>query len=182
INCGRAGAAATGATFEHETQKGYGAMKPNRPLADAFGRHLQELGWAVDLPPQRPRMGSTDMGDISQVIPSVHPYLAIGKGIVGHSVGFREAALSNQGFQSMLTAAKAMALTGLDVMTKPEFLEQVRADFSSGTQRQGFSAVIARPGVPKQSHTTGAGEAPLRSESARLPGVTLALAAPGPPV
>src|SRR5712692_4693115 len=32
INCGRAGAAATGATFEHETQKGYEAMKPNRPL------------------------------------------------------------------------------------------------------------------------------------------------------
>ena len=135
INCGRAGAAATGATFEHETQKGYDAMKPNRPLADAFGRHLQELGWAVDLPPQRPRMGSTDMGDISQVIPSVHPYLAIGKGVVGHSVGFREAALSEQGFQAMLTAAKAMALTGLDVMTKPEFLEQIRADFSAGAPR-----------------------------------------------
>jgi len=134
INCGRAGAAATGATFEHERQKAYDAMNPNRPLADAFGRHLEELGWAVDLPPQRPRMGSTDMGDVSQVIPSVHPYLAIGKGIVGHSVGFREAALSEQGFKAMLTAAKAMALTGLDVMTKPEFLEQVRADFSAGAQ------------------------------------------------
>src|SRR5947208_12403182 len=135
INCGRAGAAATGATFEHERQKAYDAMNPNRPLADAFGRHLEELGWAVDLPPQRPRMGSTDMGDVSQVIPSVHPYLAIGKGIVGHSVGFREAALSEQGFQAMLTAAKAMALTGLDVMTKPEFLEQIRADFSAGAPR-----------------------------------------------
>jgi len=135
INCGRAGAVATGATFEHERQKGYDAMKPNRPLAGAFGRHLEELGWAVDVPPQRPRMGSTDMGDVSQVIPSVHPYLAIGNGIVGHSLGFREAALSDQGFQAMLTAAKAMALTGLDVMTKPEFLEQVRADFSSGARR-----------------------------------------------
>lgn len=134
INCGRAGAAATGATFEPETQKGYDAMKPNRLLAEAFGRHLGELNWSVDPPPQRPRMGSTDMGDVSQVIPSLHPYLAIGKGIVGHSVGFREAALSEQGFQAMLTAAKAMALTGLDVLTNPAFLEQVRADFSAGAQ------------------------------------------------
>src|SRR3989454_924003 len=134
INCGRAGAAAKGATFEHETQKGYDAMNPNRPLADAFGRHLQELGWAVDLPPQRQRMGSTDMGDVSQIIPSVHPYLAIGKNIGGHTVEFREAALTDRAFQAMLTAAKTMALTGLDVMTDSAFLEQVRSDFSAGVK------------------------------------------------
>src|SRR2546426_4117916 len=130
INFGRAGAAATGATFEHEVQKGYDAMKPNRPLADAFGRHLQELGWAVDPPPQRQRMGSTDMGDVSRIIPSVHPYLAIGKNIGGHTVGFREAALTDRAFHALLTPAQAMALTALDVMTHPEFLEQVRAGFS----------------------------------------------------
>jgi amidohydrolase len=131
INCGRAGAAATGARFEYETKKGYDAMKPNRVLAEAFGRHLQELNWALDSPPPRPRMGSTDMGDVSQTIPSIHPYLAIGKNIAGHSVEFREAALSQRGFEAMLTAAKAMALTGLDLLTDPGFLERVRAGFSS---------------------------------------------------
>jgi amidohydrolase len=131
INCGRAGAAATGATFEHETQKGYESMKPNRSLAAAIERHLQELGWAVDRPPQRVRMGSTDMGDVSQRIPSLHPYLAIGKNVSGHTVEFREAARSDEGLRAMLTAAKVMALTGLDVMTNSSFLEQVRADFSS---------------------------------------------------
>ena len=130
INCGRAGAAATGATFEHETQKGYEAMKPNRSLAGAIERHLQELGWTVDLPPQRTRMGSTDMGDVSQRIPSLHPYLTIGKSVSGHTVEFREAAKSDEGFRAMLTAAKVMALTGFDVMTNSSFLEQVRADFS----------------------------------------------------
>lgn len=131
INCGRAGAAATGARFEYETKKGYAAIKPNRVLADAFGRHLQQLNWAVDSPPSRPRMGSTDMGDVSQVIPSIHPYLSIGKNIAGHSVEFREAALSQQGFNAMLTAAKAMALTGLDLLTDSGLLERVRADFAS---------------------------------------------------
>lgn len=131
INCGRAGAQATGAAFEYETKKGYEAMKPNRPLAESLQHHLEELGWPVDAPPERTRMGSTDMGDVSQKLPALHPYLTIGKNLVGHSVGFREAARSDQGFQAMLTAAKALALTGLDVMTNSGFLEQVRADFSS---------------------------------------------------
>ena len=131
INCGRAGAAATGATFEHETEKGYEAMKPNRPLAGAIARHLKELGWAVDVLPQRVRMGSTDMGDVSHKIPSLHPYLAIGKSVSGHTLEFREAAKSDKAFRAMLAAAKVMALTGFDVMTNSNFLEQVRADFSS---------------------------------------------------
>ena len=76
-------------------------------------------------------MGSTDMGDISQAIPAIHPYLAIGRDIPGHSVEFREAALSQQGFKAMLTAAKAMALTALDVLTSPVFFEEVRGDFKS---------------------------------------------------
>jgi len=131
INCGRAASTATGATLQVETQKGYEAMKPNQALADAFGRHLTTLGWPLDVPPERPKMGSTDMGDVSQQIPAIHPYLLIAKDVAGHTVEFREAALTEQGFKAMLTAAKAMALTGLDVLTNPAFLEQVRAEFSS---------------------------------------------------
>jgi len=130
VNCGRAAATATGATFEFETRKGYDAMKPNRPLAEAFARHLESLGWPVDPPPERNQMGSTDMGDVSQRIPAIHPYLRIGTNIAGHTIAFREAALTEQGFAAMLAAAKAMALTGLDVLTRPEFLEEVRADFA----------------------------------------------------
>src|SRR5256712_5964106 len=104
-------------------------MKPNRPLADAFGRHLQELGWAVDLPPQRQRMGSTDMGDVSQIIPSVHPYLAIGKNIGGHTGEVREAALTDRAFPAVLTAAKAMAPTRPEVMSDLAILEQARSAF-----------------------------------------------------
>lgn len=130
INCGRAGATATGATMEHEVIKGYEAIKPNRALAQAFERHLQELGWPIEPPPGRPRMGSTDMGDVSQKIPAIHPYLAIGKNIAGHTIEFREAALTEQGFRAMITAAKAMVLTGLDVLGDPAFLEEIRAEFT----------------------------------------------------
>lgn len=101
IACAQAGAQATGATLEYETKKGYDAINPNRPLADAFGRHLEELGWPLDVPPKKPKMGSTDMGDVSQVIPAIHPYLTIGRDIAGHTIEFREAALTPKGFEAI---------------------------------------------------------------------------------
>lgn len=131
IAAARAAAQATGATLEFETKKGYDAMRSNPALADAFAHHLEELNWPVDVAPERPRMGSTDMGDVSRVIPSIHPYIAIGRDLVGHTPEFREAAKTPQAYDAMLVGAKAMALTALDVLTNPTFLEQVRADFRS---------------------------------------------------
>ncbi|MCL6553027.1 MAG: M20 family metallopeptidase [Firmicutes bacterium] len=132
IACARGAAVATGATLEHTVRKGYDAIRPNRTLAQTFVRHLQRLGIAQDEPPERPRMGSTDMGDVSQVIPAIHPYVSIGpKDLPGHSVAFREAAVSPKGFAAMLAAAKAMALTAHDVLADPALLEQVRRDFAA---------------------------------------------------
>lgn len=129
IDCAAAGAKATGATLDYETKKGYEAITPNRPLAEAFERHLRELDWPIDPPPERVRMGSTDMGDVSRAMPAIHPYLSIGRDLIGHTLEFREAARSPQGLRAMLVAAKAMALTALDVLTNSAFLEEVRADF-----------------------------------------------------
>lgn len=131
IGCAEAGARGTGAKLEYEIKKGYEAIKPNGPLALTFAGHLEDLGWPVDPPPARSKMGSTDMGDVSQVIPAIHPYLTIGREIAGHSVEFREASHSPQGFKAMITAAKAMALTGYDVLTQPDLLSRVRDDFKS---------------------------------------------------
>jgi len=131
VACAQGAAQATGATLEHTVRKGYDAIKPNRALAAAFSAHLERLGWPQDTPPERPRMGSTDMGDVSQVIPSIHPYVSIGpKSLAGHTIEFREASLSDRGFSAMLAAAKAMALTAYDVMTQPELLAAVRREFN----------------------------------------------------
>lgn len=131
IACAQGAAVASGATLEHTVRKGYDAIKPNRPLAAAFSRHLESLGWSPDKPPERPRMGSTDMGDVSQVIPSIHPYVSIGpKSLAGHTVEFREASLSERGFAAMVAAAKAMALTAYDLLSQPELLARVRRDFN----------------------------------------------------
>jgi amidohydrolase len=130
IHCAQGAALATGTTLEPTVRKGYDAIKPNRTMADRFARHLERLGYPSDVPPERPRMGSTDMGDVSQAIPSIHPYVAIGpQELSGHTVEFREAALSERGQQTMLAAAKAMALTAYDLLAEPELLAEVRREF-----------------------------------------------------
>ncbi|MDR7483913.1 MAG: M20 family metallopeptidase [Armatimonadota bacterium] len=136
IHCAEGAALATGATLEHTVRKGYEAIKPNRTLAEVFSRHLETLGWPQDPPPERNRMGSTDMGDVSQVIPSIHPYVSIGpRDLAGHSVEFREAAVSERGFAAMLAAAKAMALTAYDILTQPGLLAAARREFEGTATR-----------------------------------------------
>ena len=59
-------------------------------------------------------MGSTDMGNVSQKIPAVHPYIKITKpGTPGHTVEFREAANSPAGNDGLINTAKTMAMTTL---------------------------------------------------------------------
>lgn len=130
IACAEGASTATGAKIEYTVRKGYDAIKANRPLAETFSKHLASLGMPLDTAPEKPRMGSTDMGDISQAIPSIHPYVSIGpKTLGGHTIEFREAALTDKGFAAMLAAAKAMALTSYDLLTQPELLARVRRDF-----------------------------------------------------
>jgi metal-dependent amidase/aminoacylase/carboxypeptidase family protein len=75
-------------------------------------------------------MGSTDMGDVSQVLPAIHPYVAIGPpALSGHTVEFRQAAVSQRGLAAMLAAAKALALTACDLLAQPELLSRVRDEF-----------------------------------------------------
>jgi amidohydrolase len=136
IHCAEGAALATGARLEHTHKKGYDAMRPNREMGARFARHLEQIGYPQDPAPERPRMGSTDMGDVSQVMPCIHPYITIGpKELPGHTIEFREAALSDRGLKAMLAAAKAMALTAYDLMADPELMREVRREFDGGSAR-----------------------------------------------
>jgi amidohydrolase len=140
VACAEGAAKATGARLEFETEEGYAAMRSNAPLARRFARHLQSLGLPIDPTPERSRMGSTDMGDVSQALPVIHPYVSISPApISGHTVEFRQAATSELGQERMITAAKALALTSLDVLADQEFFAEVRAAFG-GEVRAAASA------------------------------------------
>lgn len=75
---------------------------------------------------------STDMGNVSFKAPSIHPYISIGSAdLVGHSPAFAEASHSESGYNGMLMAAKAMSMTGYDVIMNPELRQSSRDAFNA---------------------------------------------------
>jgi len=108
----------------------YKAMRPNRVLGNAFVQNLESLGEPLNPPPADAGMGSTDMGDVTQVVPGIHAYIQIcGEEVAGHSREFAEAAISKRGQEVMLIAAKAMAMTAVDVATDPKLLQEIKEEF-----------------------------------------------------
>jgi len=132
IACAEGAAVSTGTTVKitvHENS-GYENMVPSTPLAERWAAHLGELGIPVMPSALDERMGSTDMGNISQVLPAIHPYIAIApEGTPGHSTAFRDAAGTAPALENAFAAAKAMALTAIDVLTDKALLESAREEF-----------------------------------------------------
>lgn len=132
-HCAEGAALATGATLSFETVgHTYKAMKPNHVLGEAFTRNLEALGEPLNPPPVDAGMGSTDMGDVSQAVPAIHAYIQIcGEEVAGHSHEFAEAAASKRGEDVLLIAAKALAMTAIDLFTDPELVKQMKEEFQS---------------------------------------------------
>lgn len=130
--CARGSAMAAGVHVEISIRQGYREMKNNLAIARRFGAALEALGRKAPETDARVGSGSTDMGDLSQAVPSIHPYLAIcdeGETLC-HQHAFAACSASERGFQTMLTAAKAMARTTLDLLEDAALLEGVKAEFA----------------------------------------------------
>lgn len=131
--CARGAALAAGVEVNVSVRRGYRDMKNNLTLARAFGRHLRRLGRSPRETDPRVGAGSTDMGDVSHAVPSIHPWVAIcDEGAAQcHQRTFAEWAASERGIASMLLAAKAMACTAADVLRDRALREAVRAEFEA---------------------------------------------------
>lgn len=129
-NCARGAATATGCTVEfRSTCYRYANLVANNELADAYSANVRDLGETID-DSLRAGSGSTDMGNVSQVVPSIHPYVAIAQpGIAGHSVEFRAAAADEGGRRGMEVGAAAMAMTALDCLTDRGLLRRIQEEF-----------------------------------------------------
>ena len=100
-------------------------------LAHAFGEALAGLGRRANDDDPDLGAGSTDMGDVSHVVPAIHPYLSIcARGeTMCHEHAFAAHAASDQGVAAMLDAARAMALTAQRFLGDAELRAEVRAEF-----------------------------------------------------
>ncbi|PAE25702.1 M20 family metallopeptidase [Bacillus sp. 7894-2] len=101
----------------------------NKTYDQVFKEVIEDLGETV-VEGDRDGIGSTDAGNISQVVPAIHPYIKIGADdLVAHTVPFREAAASAKGDEALLTGAKGLALTAFQLITEPELLKSIKQEF-----------------------------------------------------
>jgi hypothetical protein len=70
------------------------------------------------------------MGNVSGVCPAIHPTISIGQGMVGHSPEFEKASGSPAGDKAMIQAAKAMAMTAVDIILDDALYKDIKREFS----------------------------------------------------
>ena len=128
-----AAATACGCTMDHAwVGERYADMVDNQPMVQAYVRNAARVGRTVRDPSEtgRPVVGSTDMGNISYLVPSIHPMLKVAPdGTPIHTVDFAAHAASAEGDQAVIDGAKVMAMTVVDLWTSDALLADVRAHF-----------------------------------------------------
>jgi amidohydrolase len=131
--CARGAALACGVEVEISAREGYRDMRNNMTLARRFGAHLAALGRAPAERDASAGSGSTDMGDVSHAVPSIHPWVAIcDKGeTTCHQHAFQACAGSERGAAGMIAAAKALALTAADVLANGALRDEAKREFAS---------------------------------------------------
>ena len=132
IACAEGAATATGTTVKVTVDEnaGYENMVFSTPMAERWAAHMRSLGAQVFDTRDDERVGSTDMGNVMQVLPGIHPYVSISNdAIPGHSTAFRDHARTPEALERALVSSKALALTALDVLLDPALLRDARAEF-----------------------------------------------------
>ncbi|MCG1475855.1 M20 family metallopeptidase [Staphylococcus epidermidis] len=126
----RGAAIQTGCDFEFgPIQNGVNEFIKAPKLDDLFEKYATELGEEViddDF-----GYGSTDTGNVSHVVPTIHPHIKIGsRNLVGHTHRFREAAASLQGDQALIRGAKILALMGLELIENKPLLDEIIEEYT----------------------------------------------------
>jgi len=131
LSCFIGAATASGARLEYRWGDiRYADLLNNLTLAQLFKQNMESLGRKMQLSEPNRGVGSTDMGNVSQLVPSIHPSVSIAPVEVSiHSTKFASAAASEAGIQGMIDAAKALALTVADLLANPEIVARVKEEF-----------------------------------------------------
>jgi amidohydrolase len=105
-------------------------LKPNVTMAGLFERNLARIDFPVDPDDGQAGFGSTDAGNVSHAVPTIHPYIRTSPdGVPGHSREFAQHNATPLARAGMVAGAKALALTALDLLAEPAALEAAKADF-----------------------------------------------------
>src|SRR5256886_5386401 len=127
LACFEGAALATGCELKTEWSEVCEVVSTNRPLAEAFAENAKALGRTMH--PRRPSEDrkSTDMGNVTTLVPGIHPFLSITEGPVpGHSVAFTEAAKAPRALATMQLAAEAVPQATLHAVADGSLVKRAK--------------------------------------------------------
>jgi amidohydrolase len=130
IACAAGAATATGCRLETAADpRVIAPLKVLPAYYRIYSRQLARLGLEESTAPADRNMGSSDIGNLSQELPTIHPHVPIGDGINIHSGEFAAATVSPRGEMAAVEGATALALTAIELIYSPESREAVRKEF-----------------------------------------------------
>jgi amidohydrolase len=123
-------ASMTGASVEITNYElSYDNMVTNNVLSDAFTKNLKACS-PNPVYPAVSATGSADMGNVSQVVPAIHPYVGMNEpGLVFHTQAFADKTITADGETAIADAVVALAQTGYDILMDPDLLSAIKAAF-----------------------------------------------------
>ena len=116
-NIAQGAALMTGATLEMERfELPYDDLRTHENLSEAFNENLRILG--IEDIEENEDFGSSDIGNVSHIVPTIHPNIGISNcRVIGHSREMADATISELGHERLLIGILALAYTGYDVLT-----------------------------------------------------------------
>lgn len=132
--CAEAAALATGTALKVSNfEESYNDLRTNKVLSDLFNENLYSLG-EKEIRRGGLFIGSIDMGDVSNVVPAIHPWLGVGNGkLVLHTREFAEWTQTEQGKRTLWKGACAMAMTAFDVIVSEGVQKKMKEEFEANS-------------------------------------------------
>lgn len=136
LRCFEAGALASGCRLHvHGGDRPYADVVHDSSMADAYRRNAEELG--REFPDHSAELSrftpSTDMGNVSAVVPTIHPYIRVGSWpAVNHQPEFAAFCATDEADEALVQGAVAMAWTVIDLATDPALRSHLLARVNRG--------------------------------------------------
>jgi amidohydrolase len=129
-NIARGAASMTGAELKISNYEiSYDNMNTNKVLSKIFTENLKAAG-VTEINPPSSANGSLDMGNVSHVVPAIHPYIGLDcPEVAGHTRELADMTVTETGHRALLHGVTALAFTGYDVITNKELLEEIKKEF-----------------------------------------------------
>jgi len=129
--CAEGAAKATGCRLEiEEDERILAPLKLNPAFAALYSAQLEFLGLTEEAAAPANNRGSSDIGNVSQVVPTIHPHVPIGVGVHIHSEAFALATVSELGRLAVVEGAKTLALTAAELAFSVEQRQLIIAEFN----------------------------------------------------